>query len=132
MGKMRKMQRGKKIFRKKSKLEKEIETFINVNKEINKKFKPKQIEIKLCEMAHPKNLSDINFNDELVYTDIVEPCMNNCLIENNLYELNEKNKAVFNKFKQKSKLGLYSSVEITHDKDQGYMVNALRLIKKMP
>jgi len=89
-------------------------------------------------MAHSKKLSEvlkkikINFNDDLVYNDGVEPYMNNCLIENNIYELNEKNKAVFNKFKQQSKLGLYTSVEITHDKDQGYMVKVLGSIKKIP
>lgn len=123
---------------KKRELEREIEAFININNEINKKIKPKQIEIKLCEMAHSKKLSEvlkkikINFNDDLVYNDGVEPYMNNCLIENNIYELNEKNKAVFNKFKQQSKLGLYTSVEITHDKDQGYMVKVLGSIKKIP
>ena len=73
---------------------------------------------------------NINFNDFLVYTEGIEPCMNNYLIENKIYELNEKNKAIFNKFKQQSKLGLYPSVKIVHEKDQWFLVKAFGHIKK--
>jgi len=70
----------------------------------------------------------MNFNNDLIYSGGVKPYMNNHLIENNIYEFDEKNKQIYNKFKQSSRLGLHLPVKIVYDKNQGYVVKALKFI----
>ena len=119
---------------KKRKLKKEIETIININKQINKRFKPQKITIKLGRMVK-NNLFAIlkkirmTFNDDLVYDD-VKPNMNNSLIESNIYELSKDNKQIYDEFKCYSKRGLYPPVQIVYDTIQGYVVEASDSIEK--